>query len=219
MDDQKIIQSCDNSLRRLKIDRLDGLLFHVLPPKKQLAENLLTLEKLKKQGKILYWGVSTNNLKFIKHLSQINNQINDDFFIVEYNRSIFSKQHSLYNYLEKSKKIIPIIRGALANGILQDDFFSQRIQQLQKDDFRKYLSFEKYKNIYQKLSFLKKKYDKKNKFSLSQLSILYLNNKIKKSKDSILLGVKSITQLQELLAAEKIDNFNIKPLLNEIENL
>lgn len=218
-DNQKIIQSCNDSLRRLKVDRLDGLLFHVLPPKKQLIENLLTLEKLKKQGKILYWGVSTNNLEFIKYLSEINSEMNNDYFIVEYNRSLFSKQYSLYNYLEKNEKIIPIIRGALANGVLQENFFRKRIEQFQKDDFRKYVSFEKYKNTYQKLHDLKNKFDKENQLSLSQLAILYLINKVKNSNASILLGVKFVSQLKELLAVKKVEISSVKPLLDEIENL
>ena len=217
---KKITESCEQSLKRLKIDYLDGLLFHVLPSKNQLMESILTLEKLKKQGKILYWGASTNNLLFIKGLVKINQNLNNDYFFVEYNHNIFSKQEELYQYLQQNK-IIPIIRGALANGVLQENFFTQRIHGIKKEDFRSALSFQKYQTFYQEIYHLKNQFNEANDISLSQIAILYLIDKLNtlNLKSSILLGVKSIEQLKELVTVKKNSLNSIKELLIQIEKL
>ncbi len=53
-----IYESCHNSLKRLKTDYLDVLMFHRPDPETPLEESIRAVEDLIRQGKILYWGIS-----------------------------------------------------------------------------------------------------------------------------------------------------------------
>ena len=165
-------------------------------------------------------GVSTNNLLFLQNLSMLNKKLTNDSFFVEYNHNLFCRQESLYQYISENKKIIAIIRGALASGVLQDNFFNDRIHKIEKEDFRSTLSFEKYQKDYQKLFVLKKQFDKENQFSLSQIALLYLINKSKELhlNASLLLGVKSIKQISELIETRKKNISGIREWLEQIED-
>ncbi|WP_240420177.1 aldo/keto reductase [Paenibacillus periandrae] len=65
-----IVQSCDNSLRRLQTDRLDLYLLHwrgSVP----FSETIEGMEKLVEAGKILRWGVSNLDTSDMKELTRL----------------------------------------------------------------------------------------------------------------------------------------------------
>ncbi|SFL42923.1 Aldo/keto reductase [Paenibacillus sp. 1_12] len=65
-----IVQSCDNSLRRLQTDRLDLYLLHwrgSVP----FSETIEGMEKLVEAGKILRWGVSNLDTADMKELTRL----------------------------------------------------------------------------------------------------------------------------------------------------
>jgi aryl-alcohol dehydrogenase-like predicted oxidoreductase len=53
-----LVRACEASLRRLKTDRIDLYLVHTADLTTPVAEILETMDILRKQGKILYWGTS-----------------------------------------------------------------------------------------------------------------------------------------------------------------
>jgi len=53
-----IIEECENSLRRLKMDYVDLYQLHAFDPLAPLAETTEALEKLRKAGKVRHYGVS-----------------------------------------------------------------------------------------------------------------------------------------------------------------
>ncbi|HXV85585.1 MAG TPA: aldo/keto reductase [Gemmatimonadales bacterium] len=53
-----LIRACEGSLRRLKTDRIDVYLCHGWDPTVPVEETLRALEQLKRDGKVLYTGVS-----------------------------------------------------------------------------------------------------------------------------------------------------------------
>lgn len=66
---QRLVQSVDESLVRLKTDYLDVLLLHdieFVPLEPIIAESIPTLERLKEQGKIRFYGVSGFPLKIFR---------------------------------------------------------------------------------------------------------------------------------------------------------
>jgi diketogulonate reductase-like aldo/keto reductase len=71
----KIVEACEDSLRRLKTDHLDLYLLHwrgQIP----LKETVEGMEKLKKEGKILRWGVSNFDKDDMEELFTIPNGAN-----------------------------------------------------------------------------------------------------------------------------------------------
>jgi diketogulonate reductase-like aldo/keto reductase len=66
----KIKQACENSLKRLKTDRLDLYLLH-WRGRVPLSEVVEGMEQLKKDGKILRWGVSNFDTDDMKELIDV----------------------------------------------------------------------------------------------------------------------------------------------------
>lgn len=64
---ENIIKACENSLRRLKTDRLDMYLLH-WRGRVPLSETAEAMEKLKRDGKILRWGVSNLDTEDMEEL-------------------------------------------------------------------------------------------------------------------------------------------------------
>lgn len=55
---ESIIRSVEGSLKRLQTDYIDLYYIHRVDPKVPIEEVALTMQKLKKDGKILHWGLS-----------------------------------------------------------------------------------------------------------------------------------------------------------------
>ncbi|MEI9932463.1 MAG: aldo/keto reductase [Rhizomicrobium sp.] len=63
-----VLRSCENSLRRLKTDRLDCYLLH-WRGEVPLIETIGAFEQLKQEGKILSWGVSNFDLPDLEEIA------------------------------------------------------------------------------------------------------------------------------------------------------
>ena len=63
---EQVLNSCENSLRRLGMDYLDLYLIHWPEPGMKLAETFRALNKLMHDGKVRHLGVSNFNLKLLK---------------------------------------------------------------------------------------------------------------------------------------------------------
>jgi len=61
-----LIRACDESLRRLGIDRIDLYQIHAAEPYVPLAESMSALEKLINQGKVRYVGVSNFSVPLLR---------------------------------------------------------------------------------------------------------------------------------------------------------
>ena len=66
-----ILRSCDNSLRRLQMDYLDLYLIHWPEGRMKLEETFRALNKLVRDGKVKYPGVSNFNLKLLKQAQEL----------------------------------------------------------------------------------------------------------------------------------------------------
>ena len=61
-----VLHSCENSLRRLRMDHLDLYLIHWPNPRIELEETFRALNQLVRQGKVKHLGVSNFKLKMLK---------------------------------------------------------------------------------------------------------------------------------------------------------
>ena len=66
------LAACEKSLKRLKTDRIDLYLLH-WPGAQPLGETVAAFERLRKEGKIRYWGVSNFDLSEMQALVRLPN--------------------------------------------------------------------------------------------------------------------------------------------------
>lgn len=63
---ESIIRSVEGSLKRLQTDHIDLYYIHRVDPKVPIEEVALTMQQLKKDGKILHWGLSEASAETIR---------------------------------------------------------------------------------------------------------------------------------------------------------
>lgn len=182
----------EQSLKRLKRDWVDIYQIHSINPQKILDFGVFeTLETLKKEGKIRYYGFSAN---YISDASKLINLVNFDTVQVPYSLVFPIAEKELFPH--KSLDSLGIIsREPLANGFLSGKYGIN--SEFHKNDHRHGFSKEKKKQIldrFEELRFLEN-----NNRSLSQASISFcLENK---HIDVTIPGMKNNTQLDENLSS------------------
>jgi myo-inositol catabolism protein IolS len=121
-DPRMVFESCDESLRRLRTDRIDVYQCHLW-----WDENtevfLEAFEKLKTQGKIRTYGVSTNDVDHLRHFDQ-----NGTCEILQFDYSILNRspEGELLPYAQE-RRIGTLARGSLRMGILTGKFSSDTV--------------------------------------------------------------------------------------------
>lgn len=184
-----IRQSLESSLRRLKTDYIDIYLYHAPPQPEWIETGKTVLETLKQEGKIRFYGISTDNYRDLQSLV--------DFDAVD----VVCCSQSLINYPAKTLDLVKnnnlglITRGALAAGQLSGKYF-RHSPQISAHDFRYQLKFswDKYK-YYE--NFLPEG------ASMVSFALRYLLDS--PTTQTIILGGKSIANYQEALTALDLD--------------
>lgn len=197
--------SLEGSLRRLDTDYLDLYLYHAPPQLESIIEGKAVLETLKQEGKLRFYGISTDSAEELQSLV--------DHDAVD----VISCAQSLINYPRKiidlatTNNLGIMTRGALAAGQLSGKYFHQ-LPQLSADDFRYNLPFDW--NKYQ--SYENFVPEGASMVGLSLRYLLDLN-----TTQTILLGGKSLAHYQEAIAAidlPSIDN-NTRSKINRARYL
>ena len=109
---ENIIQTCDQSLRRMKTDYLDVLQLHFSPAKKLLDQEkaVHTMESLKRDGKVRFLGCSSI-------LPNINDHINMGVFdVLQVPYSALQPDHEDAIAIAAKAGIGIVIRGGVAKG-------------------------------------------------------------------------------------------------------
>ena len=138
--------SLENSLKRLQTDYVDIYLYHCNPESDAIAQGKEVLETLKQEGKLRFYGISTNEASV---LSQMIDQNAAD--IVMFSQSLITHPSELLN-LVKEHNLGGIVRGALETGRLSGKYFRQK-PQFSTQDVRKHIfeyeEFQRYR-VYEK---------------------------------------------------------------------
>ncbi|MDQ3912345.1 MAG: aldo/keto reductase [Actinomycetota bacterium] len=116
---EKIIEACEASLERLKIDYTDVYFCHIWWDKHEETEAFIeAFERLKKDGKVRAVGVSTNDFDYIKHFEQ-----GGELDVVQLDYSILNREpeREILPYLEE-RGIGVVVRGPLRMGLLTGKF-------------------------------------------------------------------------------------------------
>jgi diketogulonate reductase-like aldo/keto reductase len=115
-----LIKAAEDSLIRMDTDYIDLYQIHWPNPAIPIEETLDAMEKLIKEGKIRYAGVSNYSLRQLKKAIQVNHNIRIQSNQVEYNLFDRTVEYDLLPYYEK-QSITVIAYSPLDNGKLLGD--------------------------------------------------------------------------------------------------
>lgn len=188
-----IIEACEGSLRRLKTDYIDIYTVHYRDGKTPLCEVVDTLEYLKKQGKIRYFGLSNIFDDDKAELSQLKGKF--VCFQNEYSLACKKNEKNIFDFSE-NYALSPLTWGSLGQGILTGKYTLENTD-FKSDDRRSrdiYVNFHGEKlrknlEIVQVLRVLAEKYDT----TVSSVAIRYILDRIPES--SVLVGIKRPEQM------------------------
>ena len=192
-----IRNSLEGSLHRLKTDYLDIYLYHAPPQAESIAEGKEVLETLKQEGKIRFYGISTDNPQELESLVEL-----DAVDVVNCAQSLIARPPKILN-LVRANNLGMITRGALAAGQLSGKYFHQS-PQFSTDDFRYGIKFN-----WNKYQFYEKFVPEG--VSMTAFALRYLLDV--DTTQTILLGGKSLADYTEAITALEID-----PLGKEIHS-
>jgi L-glyceraldehyde 3-phosphate reductase len=208
-----VIASCDQSLKRMKLDYVDIFYSHRFDPNTPLEETADGLESIYRSGKALYIGVSSYSAKKTNEMIRILKSRGIKLFIHQPSYSLLNR------WIEKdlSKTLIsngvgciafsPLAQGFLSNKYLSNIPKGTRVSE--NSSFDKTLITKSNIKTINELNLIAKKRGQ----SLSQMALAWvLNNK---AVTSALIGVRTIQQLKENIEALKNLKFS-KSELSEI---
>ena len=208
-----IIASCDQSLKRMKLDYVDIFYSHRFDPNTPLEETADALETIYKSGKALYIGVSSYSAKKTNEMIKILKSRSIKLFIHQPSYSLLNR------WIEKdlTKTLInngvgciafsPLAQGFLSNKYLSGTPKGTRVSE--NSSFDKTLITKSNTKIINDLNSIANKRGQ----SLSQMALAWvLNNK---AVTSALIGVRTTQQLKENIEALKNLKFS-KSELTEI---
>ena len=206
-----IIASCDQSLKRMKLDYVDIFYSHRFDPNTPLEETADALESIYRSGKALYIGVSSYSAKKTNEMSSILKKRGIKILIHQPSYSLINRwiEKDLSSSLKKNG-IGCIAFSPLAQGMLSEKYLkgipkisraNQKITSLDKK-----LITKKNIKIIQELNMIAKNRGQ----SLSQMAIAWvLHNKI---ITSALIGVRNSKQLLENVNTLENLNFSKEEL-------
>ncbi|MDA9610553.1 L-glyceraldehyde 3-phosphate reductase [Alphaproteobacteria bacterium] len=206
-----ILASCDQSLKRMKLDYVDIFYSHRFDPNTPLEETADALESIYRSGKALYIGVSSYSAKKTNAMSSILKKRGIKILIHQPSYSLINRwiEKDLSSSLKKNE-IGCIAFSPLAQGMLSEKYLkgipkisraNQTITSLDKK-----LITKKNIQIIQELNMIAKNRGQ----SLSQMAIAWvLHNKI---ITSALIGVRNTKQLLENVHALENLNFSKEEL-------
>ena len=206
-----IIASCDQSLKRMKLDYVDIFYSHRFDPNTPLEETADALESIYRSGKALYIGVSSYSAKKTNAMSSILKKRGIKILIHQPSYSLINRwiEKDLSSSLKRNE-IGCIAFSPLAQGMLSEKYLkgipkisraNQTITSLDKK-----LITKRNIQIIQELNMIAKNRGQ----SLSQMAIAWvLNNKI---ITSALIGVRNTKQLLENVQALENLNFSKEEL-------
>jgi aryl-alcohol dehydrogenase-like predicted oxidoreductase len=191
----KFIEGMETNLKRLDTDYIDVLQSHINFQDPTMEIFLEGFHRLKEQGKIRAYGVSTSDFEYLKAFNQ-----DDDCATLQIDYSMLNRTAELeiFPYCKKHNTGI-IVRGALAMGILTGKFSAD--SSFPQGDFRKHWQDnpeekEIFLNDLEKVEKLK---ELTNGRTLAQLALQFV---LANPDISVVIpGAKSAVQLRENIKA------------------
>ncbi|MCZ6634688.1 MAG: aldo/keto reductase [bacterium] len=144
---QRILEACEGSLGRLQTDYIDVYQLHAVPHEATMEVVMATLAELKDQGKIRWFGISTNDTDAVRKLLTLG-----DLATVQVGFSLLNRSGEDTLQLAKAENLGTLIRVPLASGALSGKYFNIRPELDAQDRRLDRFTSDKAVRTFQKLS-------------------------------------------------------------------
>lgn len=220
-----IIEGCNRSLQRLKLDYIDFYSCHRPDKHTPILETIIAMNMLIQQGKILYWGTSEWPNELIieaYHLAYAHHLIGPSVEQFEYN--LFCREKGEQHFPALQKKIgigacavMPFACGILAGRYNEFIPSDSRASLTTYPYFKNIITTEEGKN---KIIIARKLADLANKFDISLTQLVLYWCLANQAISTIILGTTKIPQLAENLQTLKLlDHQSNNEMINEVNSI
>lgn len=191
----QIVNKVNKSLKRLNTDYIDLYQLHHYDPKTEPEVIIETLNSLKREGKIINYGVSNYNLKNLKNILSskkskvFSNQIHSNILKLNINK---------FEFLKNKIKFITygtLGRGLITSRYLNNDYKSYRYKR--SVSIKKDLNYK----LIKKLNLIDNFCKNYNGWNIEKIALYSMLNH--SSIFKVILGVRSIEQLKSLILTKK----------------
>jgi aryl-alcohol dehydrogenase-like predicted oxidoreductase len=110
---RRIVEACEHSLRRLRMDAIDLYQLHAIPHEWASETVMAALAGLKEQGKVRFYGISTNNLEAIQRLRRFG-----PVEVLQIGYNLLERSADALLHWARGERIGTLIRVPLAKGML-----------------------------------------------------------------------------------------------------
>ena len=193
---QWIAEACEGSLQRLRTDYIDVYQLHIVPHEDTMAAVMDALANLKKEGKIRWFGISTNDLGAIRKLLTLG-----DLAMVQVGYNLLYRDGEEILRLAASENLGTLIRIPLGSGALSGRYFNTRPELDDEDRRLKRFTSDRAIETFQKLNellFL----TEGDKRTMVQAALRFILDS--DGVTSVIPGAKSRVQLEENAGAAEV---------------
>lgn len=143
----RIFESCESSLSRLQTDYIDIYQLHAIPHEKTMPTVMEALGRLKAEGKIRWYGISTNDVEAIYKLLALG-----EISVLQIGYNLLDRSGREALRVAREENLGTLIRVPLAKGILSGKYFSSTVKMDKKDSRREQFTSEEMTAAFEKLS-------------------------------------------------------------------
>ena len=126
---KRIVEAVEGSLKRLDTDYIDVYQLHAIPLEGAMPAVMEALAKLRDEGKIRWYGVSTNDREAIDKLRGLG-----EVHMLQIGYNLLERDAAELLHFAKQKSIGTLIRVPLAKGMLTGKYFQS--SEIPKEDVR-----------------------------------------------------------------------------------
>ena len=193
---QRILEACDGSLQRLQTDHIDLYQLHAIPHEQTMPVVMDTLAKLKQEGKIRWFGISTNDTDAVEKLLALG-----ELATIQVGYNLLSRSGEAALRLAASENLGTLIRVPLASGALSGRYFNTRPQLDVKDRRRQRFTSDPAITTFQRLGELLFLTEGSQR-TMVQAALRFILDT--EGVTSVIPGAKSRTQLEENAGAAEV---------------
>ena len=128
---RRIIDACEASLRRMQIEAIDVYQLHAVPYPWAMPMVMETLAQLRAEGKVKWYGISTNDRDAIDQL-----RIFGPLHVLQVGYNLLERSADALLHWAKDEGIGTLIRVPLAKGMLSGKYFGDNAVSLSDNDLR-----------------------------------------------------------------------------------
>ena len=127
----RIVSACEDSLKRMQTDFIDVYQLHSIPYEWAMPAVMAALAKLKDEGKIRWYGISTNDQAAIEKLQNFG-----PVHVLQIGYNLLERSADTLLHWAKEQDMGTLIRVPLAKGQLTGKYFGENAQEIPENDLR-----------------------------------------------------------------------------------